>query len=424
VDYDINHILETGQSNSVGLEASPPITLTQPFTNMMFNTGVMTATDCDGDGCVTQQTPTSFVPLVEGGFYIDKTHETSCSGLGNLASRLGVQQYLPSQYTKHDILVSLHGRSGYTYACLRKNGCDFFGTPNPYTVPFDDGMIQVQTGMSLAQAAGKSYVVRAVTSIHGESDHYAYTTGAAEFPMPSTDGQTMLQDYSDALIEWQKDYEESVKTITNQTEHVPLIILQMSNWNDVPHSQIPTWQLSAHVRAPGKVVLATSGYFFSYAEDCLHFDAVSERRIGEYFAKVYARIVFQGLSWEPVRPKSVTLSGNVITAQFYVPVPPLVLDTDRVSNPGNFGFEYTDDSSAPPSITNVAIDGPDTVKITLDSAPTGTGPRLRYAFTAVPLTCPGPEDGPRGNLRDSDNTPSNYNNELFNWGVTFDEPVN
>jgi hypothetical protein len=388
----------------------------------MFDTGVMTATDCDGNGCVTQETPTSFVPLVEGMFYIDNTHETASSGLGNLASRLGTQEY---QLAQHDVLVSLHGRSGYTYACVRKNGCDFFGTPNPYTVPFDDGMNQVQAGMTLAKAAGKSYVVRAVTAIHGESDHYAYVTpGQVEFPMPSTDGQSILADYSDAMIEWQKDYEEGVKTITNQTEHVPLIILQMSNWNDVPNSPIPIFQLSAHVRAPGKVVVAAPGYPFSYADDCLHFDNVSERRIGEYFAKVYARIIFQGQTWEPVRPKNITLSDNVITAQFFVPSPPLVIDLQRVVDPGNYGFEYTDDSDTPPAITNVAVDGPDTVKITLDSTPTATGKRLRYAFTAVPGTCPGSEEGPRGNLRDSDDTPSNYNNELYNWGLTFDEPVN
>jgi hypothetical protein len=31
--------------------------------------------------------------------------------------------------------------------------------------------------------------------------------------------------------------------------------------------------------------------------------------------------------------------------------------------------------------------------------------------------------GPRGNLRDSDTSPSQYGYELFNWAVHFDVPV-
>ena len=66
---------------------------------------------------------------------------------------------------------------------------------------------------------------------------------------------------------------------------------------------------------------------------------------------------------------------------------------------------------------------PDTVKITLASAPTGQNKRLRYAYTATPLTCPGTESGPRGNLRDSDTTPSRYGYALHDWCVHFDEAV-
>ena len=35
----------------------------------------------------------------------------------------------------------------------------------------------------------------------------------------------------------------------------------------------------------------------------------------------------------------------------------------------------------------------------------------------------GPETGPRGNLRDSDDAASVYGYELFNWAVHFDEPI-
>ena len=50
------------------------------------------------------------------------------------------------------------------------------------------------------------------------------------------------------------------------------------------------------------------------------------------------------------------------------------------------------------------------------SASCKTDDVLRYAYTGVSGNCPGPTDGPRGNVRDSDVT-------LPNWLVHFQESV-
>ncbi|MBS2019960.1 MAG: hypothetical protein JST00_44260 [Deltaproteobacteria bacterium] len=419
--FDVNHVLSTGQSNSVANGGTPVLTTAQPYGNLAFDTGVMPGQSCDGSGCRAYAKPIAFVPLVEGDRFFSYAVETMSSGLANEITKLGQERFLAGK-PRHDVLVTLHGRSGNTYFCLRKGGCDFKGEPAGYLPPFTEAMMHVADAKALAQAAGKSYVVRAVTAIHGESDHYSYSTNTAEFPLPSTHGGPVVTNYADGMLEWQHDYEEGVKAITGQAVPVPLLMLQMSNWNDVPQSKVATWQLEAHVRAPGKVVVVAPGYAIGYASDCLHFTNHGERRIGEYFAKAYARIVMEGRPWEPLRPKSVTLAGNVITAQFVVPKPPLVLDTSAVVNPGNYGFEVVDGSATPPAITNVAVTAPDKVTITLASAPTGPV-RLQYAYRATPQTCPGTQQGPRGNLRDSDDTPSLYGYDLANWAVHFDEPV-
>ncbi|MDB4936976.1 MAG: Endo,4-beta-xylanase precursor [Labilithrix sp.] len=420
--FDINHVLSTGQSNSVANGATPPLTSAQPFANVKFDTGVIPGRQCDGSGCKGYAKPTAFVPLVEGDSFFNYGVETMSSGLANEAAKLAKEKLLVGKPTPtHDVLVSLQGRSGNTYFCLRKGGCDFKGTPQGYIPPFSDAMMEVADAMAIAKAAGKSYVVRAATAIHGESDHYSYSTNQQEFPMPATSGQGTIANYFEGMVEWQKDYEAGVKAVTGQTLPVPFFMLQMSNWNDVPHSQIPTWQLEAHVKAPGKVIVVTPGYPIGYADDCLHFTNHGERRIGEYFGKAYARVVIEGKPWEPLRPIDVKVQGNVVTARFVVPKPPLVLDTTHVKDPGNYGFEFFDDSAAPPAITKVELAGADTVKITLAAAPTGANGRLRYAYTATPQTCPGFEQGPRGNLRDSDDTPSHYGYDLWNWSVHFDE---
>ncbi|MBX3233455.1 MAG: hypothetical protein KIT84_37790 [Labilithrix sp.] len=413
VPYDINHVLSTGQSNSVANDGKPILSTSQPYSNLMFDVGVMTASKCGGDGCTHYDEPAAFVPLVEGDSFFYPV-ETMSSGLANQTTKMGL-----ALGVEHTMLVSLHGRSGNSYLCLRKGSCDWWPTKG-YVQPFDDGMRQVRDAKRLAEAAGKSYVVRAVTVIHGENDHYAYSAGKPAFPMPGTDGVSTLDDYADALLEWQRDYETGVQEITGQTVPVPLFLNQYSHWNDVPTSVIPYMQMDAHLRSSGKVTIVGPTYVLPYSNDCLHFTGPGERWLGEYFAKAYSATVLEGRRWEPLRPIAVTRAGAIVTAKFHVPAPPLVFDTTRVDDPGDFGFEWYDESGATPAIAKVEIIATDTVQVTLASAPT-TGGRLRYAYTFE--GCAGSRTLARGNLRDSDATPSQNGHELFNWAVHFDAPV-
>lgn len=418
VSFDINHVLSTGQSNAVANDGKPILSTSQPFGNLMFSSGVMTASGCDGDGCRAWDTPTSFVPLVEGDTFFYPV-ETMSSGLANEITKLGLERSLVGK-PRHDVLVSVHGRSGNSYSCLRKGGCDWWNDRG-YVKPFDDGMRQVTAAKELALAAGKSYVVRAVTAVHGEHDHYAAAAGASLFPLPRTDGKGMLADYGEGLEEWQRDYDASVKAITGQTIDIPLFVSQYSHWNNVPTTVIAYQQLAAHVRSKGKVTIVGPTYVLPYSSDCLHFTGPGERWLGEYFAKAYSRVVMDGRAWEPLRPIAVSMAGTTITVKLLVPKPPIVLDTTHVTNPGNFGFEVYDESGATPSITNVAISAPDTITISLTAPLVGPNRRVRYAYTFH--GCAGSGTIARGNVRDSDDTPSESGNDLSNWLVHFDEPL-
>jgi hypothetical protein len=103
--------------------------------------------------------------------------------------------------------------------------------------------------------------------------------------------------------------------------------------------------------------------------------------------------------------------------------PPLVLDEVLVSNPGSFGFTFTDGSGNPPAISAVALTGPTQVTVTL-SGPPGPAARLGYAALGQPGMPAGPMTGPRGNLRDSDATPSLSGLPLYNWAVHFELALN
>lgn len=416
--FDVNHVLSTGQSNSVAHEGRPVLSTTQPFANLMFDVGVMTSGDCEREGCRTYQKPSAFVPLVEGDTFWYPV-ETMSAGMANLTTKLAAEKY---GRPGHEMLVSLAGRNGLTYWCLRVGGCNFIDPS--YLNSFDESMKQVEDAVAIAKALGKSYVVRAVTAVHGESDDYAYATNTQEFPLDGTDGSyKSVTSYADALVEWQRDFESGVRARSGQTWPVPLLVSQHSGWNDLPTSAVAQQQYEAHVRSKGKVVLVTAGYPLDWHEDCRHYSNHGERRLGEYFAKAYARIVLDGLPWEPVHPREVTRSGSTITARFHVPKPPLVLDTERVTNPGDYGFEVVDSAGLRLAIARVVLAGPDAVAVELASPPGGPL-HLRYAYTGTPHTCPGSTRGARGNLRDSDDTPSLHGYDLFNWAVRFDVPVN
>lgn len=100
-----------------------------------------------------------------------------------------------------------------------------------------------------------------------------------------------------------------------------------------------------------------------------------------------------------------------------------IRDELLVTNPGNFGFEFYDSSGAPPAVTEVALVDASTVRVTLATEPTSGNRRIRYAHTGGVGQPAGPTTGARGNLRDSDATPSRHGYPLFNWAVHFDEPV-
>jgi hypothetical protein len=414
--FDINHVLSTGQSNSVAHEGRPILSTTQPYTNLMFDVGIMTSGTCEREGCRTYQKPTGFLPLVEGDSFWYPV-ETMSAGMANQAAKLAKA----AGKNGHDLLVSLAGRNGLTYWCLRKGGCNFLDPT--YLNAFDESMKQVEDGKAIAAAKGKSYVVRAVTVVHGESDDYAWATNTQEVPLDGTDGTPKaINDYTDALLEWQRDFEAGVKTRTGQQLGVPLLVSQFSGWNDFPRSAVTQMQFQAMMKSQYKVSIVTPGYILEWHEDCRHYNNHGERHLGEYFAKAYNTIVVEGKKWAPVHPTNVTIAGSVITAKFYVPVPPLVLDTTRVTDPGNYGFEVADEAGNELAISKVELDGTDTVKVTLANAPAGKT-KLRYAFKGTPHSCPGRFVGPRGNLRDSDTTPSQAGYELFNWGVHFEVPV-
>jgi hypothetical protein len=379
VDASLHHVLITGQSLSVG-QQSVVVSENQPYDNVSFVDGVRAGT----------QNLSDFVPLVERtqGIF----GETIGSGLANLLTEITATETAPGLR----LLVSAHGVSSAAYEDLARD-----------SEPYARGMSHVLAASLVAAQRGETQIVRAVVAIHGEADH------VADNPF-----------YDDNLLTWQADYQADIQLATGQTLPVPLFLCQISSWTHYGSatSRIPAAQLEASRRNPQGIVLVGPKYFLPYV-DGLHLTGDGERQLGEYYAKAMRRVLVDGLPWTPVSPRDVTRSGRFIRVEFHVPVPPLVLDDQAVSDPGNFGFEYTDASDEPPVIEAVELIDETTVQITLSAEPTAGGRRIRYAHTAMPGSPSGAQTGARGNLRDSDETASRHGYPLHNWAVHFDDPA-
>jgi len=363
-DY-LYHILSTGQSLSLGYEGAPALSGTQPYDNKMLN----------GSNILS--------PLIESGL------ESPASAMGNGITALNGKQ----------IAVTKHGMGSKGYADLKK-GTSYYNT----------GISQVGFVKSGAEAISKTEKVIAVTTVHGENDHVA---GNATF-------------YEGYLVEWQNDYEADAQAITGQNDTIPLFTDQMGSWTQYGSatSGIPSAQLAAAENNSGKIVLVGPKYFLNYSSSSPHLINTSYRWLGEYYAKVIKKVVFDGETWRPLSPDTIERNGNIIYAKFHVPVGSLAFDTNLVSENTNYGFEYFDDSSSA-AISSVELLNTDTVKITLNTTPIGINQRLRYAYTGTPNADAGaqPSGSPRGNLRDTDPAISLSGNTLYNWSVHFDKTI-
>lgn len=247
----------------------------------------------------------------------------------------------------------------------------------------------------------------AVVVIHGEADGYVNNTN-----------------YADNIIEWQKDFNADISSITGQKNKIPMFLCQTATaggygWNggiNDMNFQSPIQQLIAH-ESKGDVFMVCSKYHLKYA-DHAHITNESQAVLGEYYAKAMDSYYSTG-SWEPCRPVSIIQSGTSITIKFTGVEDGLVFDESAVKPAENKGFAFSDDSGA--EIIDVAISGKDSVVISLSKTPT-TSKVLAYAYHNGAGGSANQVNGlgDRGNLRGtSKQTSKTTGLNLHNWCVIF-----
>lgn len=384
------HIIGNGQSLSEG-QGSTARTI-NAYSNVMFNSGIKPAPG---------NVPTSFVPLAEQS--TERGNVSMCNLVTGLArSVAGVDP----DTTKRDVrfLVSHVGYGARALKYIRKNPV----TDGSETTSYADAIAQVTAAKTIAQGLGWGYEVLAMPFHHGESDDWVERSN---FP-----------DYATQLQNFWTDYNTDIKAITGQTRDLTMFVTQTSahqRFFTNPSSSLANYNLFKQY--PNRFVLVCPKYWLSYSDALAHLDTNGYNAMGDLVAVAMAQHFLEGKPWKPLYPTSIARSGAVLTVNFNVPVAPLVFDTTNVTNPGNYGFEYVDNSNSPVTINSVVL-GNDGVSVIITLASSVPG-KLRYAYTATIGAAPGPTSGPRGNLCDSASYQNTYNLLVKNWCVHFEEVV-
>lgn len=372
----IHQVIRSGNSLSSGFNGGAALSTTQPFSNLMLSGA-------------------AFVPLVESGV------ESPSSGMANqMTFQIG---------TGYVVQENLSFLLGASYVQLAQG-----------TATYNAAITAVQTSVTAAAALSRPIRVDAVV----------YSAGGTD-----SDNGVSQATYEANMVTLQANYQTDAVAKTSQSGSVvPLLIDQISNWPTTFQSMtgVPAAQWTAARSHQDSIYCIGPRYPYTYVDDS-HFVNTSYRKYGEQMGKVLKQILVDHKRWVPLVPRAISRSGATITAQFWVPAGSLVIDTTSVVNATGTvgtstrfrGFEFFDDSGAPPTVTNVVVATADTLTITLSATPTGTAGsmRLRYAYSGAVGSIPNTATGVAGNIRDSDTMLGLDGANLYNWLISFNEPM-
>jgi len=384
--WDLNGIIGTGQSLSVGAEGLPLRATAPSFNNLKLDLGLrfFPATDAHSSRLSLQPLCEPIRPLAHGypGPYPGNIYgETPHTCMATEITRL-VREATRSRGD----YVSVHtvvGESGQPMSVIGKRATRTTATG----VAYERSLFETRAIARLAKAHQRSFGVAAIVLTHGESD--------AE-----------NSDYERALIELWQDYNTDLPKITGQSKTVPLLLTQQSS------CPIDAGSLALSALAAFRACRARSSdlvcvgprYQYSYVEG-VHLDSLGYDRLGEKYGQVYFESVLRGRPWRPLSPLAVKRERDAIRVDFHVPVPPLSWDNElpaphatRRDWAAGRGFEVST-RERPLGISGVEIVG-ESVQIFVPDLPPGDV-FVRYAATAAPASRP--RGTVRwGQLRDSD----------------------
>ena len=281
------------------------------------------------------------------------------------------------------------------------------------TSPYQKFIEDINGAYKNAQEKGWDFIIPAVCWMQGESDIVDY---------PETD-------YKASLKQIYQDFNADIKSITHQSNNIRFICYQTNvvtkgkryepNHFNGTEAQTPQAQMEL-IRDDSVFWASGPMYPYSYVNESLHPDGMSQKRIGYLVAESVLDLLHHEKRFIGVVPIKTEIKNNEIHILFSVPCPPLCFDTVSVRKVSNYGFNVIRKNNVD-IISDVSLNG-DTVIIKCNESPIGC--KIRYAVNGEYMKS-GWRVGPRGNLRDSQGINKHVEilgrkYALHNWSYQFD----
>jgi hypothetical protein len=366
---DIKHIIHMGQSLGAGEESLPIVTDTATgYGNIMFKIGTHTWTKKyhEGKPWLRDSSLFSFIPLTAK----ERGHEGET--IGN-----GLCDHLKSTATRFmnpssKFLFSYTGQGGRLIRELDKRHDDAkdsrAGSRKSEGGYYNTILDDVKRAKKSSELLKKKYSVMAITWMQGESNRFGSIN---RWDKPIEDKKEYMDIYLEDLIQLKNDLQTDIVEITKQSSNIPFFTYQSAG------TTIGTAQLMACDKERDMYMVGAT-YMLPNAEnsrmwaaqkhgDGIHLAADGQRWLGEMFAKVIRKVIFEKEDWDPLRPLGAILSNDRknMYVNFHVPSPPIVLDTLLLPKQSkSFGFQIYNGSNFN-EINSVSVFNDSTIKITL-----------------------------------------------------------
>lgn len=405
IPADITMVIAYGQSWAVGFE-NQAVSLVSRFPNLMFNGGVRTQCVSD-DPAVSMN---AFAPLVE--HQDDHTPEFPAfpGGVGE-STGTGSAEMVSELLKAENNITHANARCQFLVTAPGEGSKSIEGLSDG-SVCFTRLKKQILAGYQLAQAAGKTFAVGAVTWVQGGSDG------------PN-------QAYPAQLEALRVAVDSYAKSVTGQVKNVELVTWQSfplggaGSIDDVYWRHVVGLDQYPHIHTAGPSYFFDNSYYNADGTTgSLHFNGLSSKWLAGYLGLAMKRVICDGEDWQPLRPTRLLRQGRLCSIDFHVPVGSLVADTTRFHAQPNLGFNLYASNGAELPLASAAIAGRATVVLqAVDVIPAGAF--VRYGGVQSEW---GRHTGSGGNLRDTQGDLITFDGGGFdlpmhNWCVVFNEVI-
>ncbi|WP_242626873.1 hypothetical protein [Klebsiella pneumoniae] len=291
--------------------------------------------------------------------------------------------------TGHTVLVSDACSSGTAIADISSGSATFTGATK-----------MIQSAVAMAEKLGMQYVPVMVL-IHGNQNAAAGTS---------------ISNYRAAMETLRAQYESVINAATGESQSLHMFVGQLSNI--IPYGGTAGTTKTNNIgiaqyqeaRDNALIHLASAQYARPYS-DGEHLTSAGYRTEGEVIGAVVGGWLNDNTKSSLVPIESgVVQSGTTITIPVAGCVGDLVIDTSRVTDPGNYGFVLTG-----ATIASVAVSGSGSAaKIVITKTDSTTATAISYASQGIAGQNPGPVTGSRGCIRDSQTGTSLSGLPLYN----------